>query len=224
MKIKKLTILTNQLQEGKDFFTKTLGLKVYEENDDMFCIQIGWSKLEFKKSDIPFLYHYCFLIPSNRLPDALAWMENRVNILEIENGQRTVNFTEWNADSFYFYDGSGNLAEFIAHHDLENTSNKKFEITDILGINEIGIGTDDVSGVNSFLEETCQTEFWKGDLDRFGTNGSPKGRFLITNYNKKETWFPTQIRIKPSPFEVEIENNGKLYHLEFVDGTLKSNY
>lgn len=221
MKIKKLTIITNKLQETKDFYAKTLGLKINEEASDMFSVKVGWSILRFKQSTEPFLYHYCFLIPSNVLQGALAWMEERVDILEIENGEKTVNFEDWNADSFYFYDGSGNIVEFIAHHDLKNNIYQKFDIDDVLGISEIGLGTDNVKEINLILEGSCQTGFWKGDLTRFGTNGSAEGKFLLANYNEKETWFPTQIKIKPVPFEIEIENNEQLYRLGYVDGELR---
>ncbi len=79
----------------------------------------------------------------------------------------------------------------------------------------MGIGTDDIKKLNSFLEEECQTMLWKGNLTRFGANGSPEGEFTMADYNEKETWFPTQIRIPPVPFEIDIENNGKLYRFEY---------
>lgn len=222
MRINELTLQTSKLQEVKSFYTKILGLEINEETFDMFSVKIGWSTLRFKKSTTQHLYHYCFLIPSNVFEEALEWMVERVAILEIENGEKIVNFEEWNAQSFYFYDGSGNIAEFIVHHDLNNDIYQEFNIAEVLGISEIGIGTDDVKKINSILEETCQTEFWKGDLIRFGTNGAQEGKFLLSNYNEKETWFPTQIKIEPSPFEIKIENKGKLYQLKYIDGALMS--
>ncbi|MFD2594046.1 VOC family protein [Sphingobacterium griseoflavum] len=221
MKIKNLTLRTNKFQEVKDFYSKILGLEINDETDDTFSVKIGWSILKFKQSTEPFLYHYCFLIPSNKLQEALHWMEERVDIVELESGEKAVNFEDWNAVSFYFYDGSGNISEFITHHDLGNDIDKQFDISDVLGISEMGIGTDDIKKVNSILEEKCQTRLWKGDLRRFGANGSPEGKFVLANYNEKETWFPTQIKIKPVPFEIEIENNDKLYRLEYTGRELR---
>src|SRR5690606_4380100 len=125
------------------------------ETDDVFSVKIGWSILRFIKSIEPYLYHYCFLIPSNSLDKALAWMKERVGIIEIEDGENIVNFEDWNAESFYFYDGSGNLAEFIVHHDLNNSIYQDFDISEVLGVNEIGIGTDDVEKINIILEKNC---------------------------------------------------------------------
>src|SRR5690606_23809747 len=99
---------------------------------------------------------------------------------------------------------------------LNNSIYQDFDISEVLGVNEIGIGTDDVEKINIILEKNCQTVFWKGDLTRFGTNGSPEGRLLIPNYNKKETWLPTQIKIKSVPFEVENENKEKLYKNKII--------
>ena len=55
----------------------------------------------------------------------------------------------------------------------------------------------------------------KGDLKRFGTNGSQEGLFLLPNYELKEIWFPTSLILKPVPFEIQIENNEKKYDFEY---------
>lgn len=216
MKIKKLSLRTNKFQEVKDFYSKTLGFEINNESADSFSVKIGWSILKFKQSTESFLYHYCFLIPSNKFQEALNWMEEKVEIIELEAGTKVVNLVDWNAVSFYFYDESGNILEFIVHHGLENNIDKQFDISDVLGISEMGIGTDNIKRVNSILKEKCQTRLWKGDLRKFGANGTPEGKFVMANYNEKETWFPSQIKIKPVPFEIDIENNGKLYRLDYT--------
>lgn len=221
MKIRTLHLQTSKFHENKDFYTKCFGLELSEETDDVFSVKIGWSILKFEKSIRSCLYHYCFLISPNLLEQALGWMEQRVDIIKLESEEKIIDLKDWNAKSFYFYDGSGNLAEFIAHGDVDDSCDQDFNISKVLGINEIGIGTDNVQRINRSLEENCQTKFWKGDLDRFGTNGSAEGRFIIANYNKKETWFPTEIKITPVPFEVEIENKDQLYKLKYIDGSFK---
>lgn len=221
MKIRKLHLQTSRFQENKNFYTKCLGLELSEETDDVFTIKIGWTILKFEKSVESCFYHYCFLISPNLFEQALAWIEKRIAIIKMDGVEKIINFKDWNAKSFYFYDGSGNLAEFIAHCDLNDSCHQDFDMSKVLGINEIGIGTHDVERINRFLQENCQTRFWKGDLDRFGTNGSPEGRFIIANYNRKETWFPTDIKITPVQFEVEIENNDQLYKLKYIDGNFK---
>lgn len=221
MKIRKLKLFTNKLKLEKVFYSQTLGFEIIESNSNYFTLKIGWSELTFEKTEKEYKYHYCFLIPSNKLDQAMEWMEKRVPIIDIENGRKTQRFESWNADSFYFYDASGNIAEFIVRHELDNGINSDFNISDVLCVNEIGMPTNDVEKANNELQQNFGTEFWKGDLKRFGTNGSQKGLFLLPNYEIKEIWFPTSsMKVNPEPFEIQFENNGKLYNMEYKNGKI----
>ncbi|CAL2063635.1 glyoxalase [Tenacibaculum sp. 190524A05c] len=222
MKFKKLKLYTNQLEAEFEFYSKTLGFEVLERNTNYFSVKIGWSELSFEKTQREYKYHYCFLIPSNKLNEALKWMEKRTEIVNIENGKKTQNFDSWNAESFYFYDASGNIAEFIVRYDLNNDVSDEFDISKVLGVNEMGMPTSNVKKINDQLRTELQTEYWKGDIERFGTNGSQEGIFLLPNYNLKDIWFPTSIKIKPEPFEAVIENKEREYHIEYRNEKIKT--
>lgn len=222
MRFKKLKLYTNKLESELEFYSKTLGFEVLKQTANYFSVKVGWSELVFEKTDREYKYHYCFLIPSNKLNEALEWMEKRTEILTIENGRKTQNFDSWNADSFYFYDASGNIAEFIVRYDLNNNDSDEFDISKVLGVNEMGMPTADVKKTNDQLQNELQTEYWKGDIDRFGTNGSQEGIFLLPNYNAKDIWFPTSIKIKPEPFEAVIENKEREYHIEFRNEKIRT--
>ena len=222
MKIKELKLYTNKLELEKEFYSKTLGFEVIDSKSNSFTLKIGWSELTFEKSHKDYKYHYCFLIPSNKLIQAMEWMEKRVEIIDLENGRKTQRFESWNADSFYFYDGSGNIAEFIVRHQLGNDEDSDFKISDVLCVNEIGMPTNDVKKLNNQLQDNFGTEFWKGDPERFGTNGSQEGLFLLPNYNIKDIWFPTSIKIKPEPFSAVIMNNGEKYFMEYKNEEIKT--
>lgn len=215
MKIKKLKLFTNCLELEQEFYTETLGLELMESNSSSFSVKIGWSILTFEQSVTKHEYHYCFLIPSNKLNEALGWMEQRVPIVDIENGRKVQRFESWNADSFYFYDASGNIAEFIVRPDLNNAIDTPFDSSSILCVNEIGMPTDNVKKINAELETTIGTQFWKGDIERFATNGTQEGLFLLPNYNLKEVWFPTEINLKLEPLEVTIEHEEVEYALKY---------
>lgn len=217
MKFKKLILYTNKLEEEQDFYSNTLGFEITDQNPTSFTAKIGWSELTFKRAELERKYHYCFLIPSNQLTQALEWMEKRVEIIDIENGRKTQNFETWNADSFYFYDASGNIAEFIVRYDLKNDSNGSFDISKVLCVNEIGMPTKNIEKLNTQLELEIKTSLWKGDLKRFGTNGNQEGIFLLPNYEIKDVWFPTQVKIYPEPFETFVENEGKEYLVKFIN-------
>lgn len=220
MKILKLKLFTNNLELEKVFYSQTLGFDIIESSSNSFTVKVGWSDLTFERIEKECKYHYCFLIPSNRLEQAMKWMKKRVPVIDIENGRKTQRFESWNADSFYFYDASGNIAEFIVRQELDNGINSNFKISDVLCVNEIGMPTINVKKANNELSEKFGTEFWKGDIKRFGTNGSQEGMFLLPNYEIKENWFPTTIKIKPEPFEIQLENNNERYNMEYRDGKI----
>lgn len=221
MKIKKLKLFTNKIEEEYLFYSEILGFEILEKSKNSFTVKIGWSELSFEKSEQEFLYHYCFLLSSNHLSQALAFMEKRTTVINIEDSGKIQRFEHWNADSFYFYDASGNIAELIVRHDLKNLDESEFDISKILGINEIGLPTRNLKTTNDQLIRDLKTEFWKGDLERFGTNGSQEGLFLLPNYKLKDVWFPSSIKIKPNDFEAIIENLGKNYLLLFKNEKLE---
>lgn len=222
MKFKKLKLYTNQIEAEWEFYTETLGFHPLEHGDRSFSIKVGWSQLMFEKSEKAYQYHYCFLISANHLSQALEWMERRTTVLFIEGGRKIQHFAAWNADSFYFYDASGNVAECIVRHDLMNQDERVFDSSKILGINEMGMPTDDIRTLNEQLEKELKTTFWKGDMTRFGTNGSQEGIWVLPNYKQKEKWFPTSVKIKPDPFEAIVENKGKCYKVEYTKECLST--
>ena len=222
MKFKKLKLYTNKLESELRFYSETLGFEILEQKEKFFTVKVGWSELSFEKSEKEYKYHYCFLIPANKLNEALEWMEKRTEIVNIDNGRKIQNFESWNADSFYFYDASGNIAEFIVRYDLKNNDNYDFDISKVLGVNEMGMPTADIKKTNDQLQNELETEYWKGDIVRFGTNGTQEGIFLLPNYDIKDIWFPTSIKIKPEPFEAIIENGKKEYHIEYRNEKIKT--
>ena len=220
MKIKNLILFTNKLDLEKRFYTQILWFSLLNADETSFTVRIGWSTLTFRKSHKSHQYHYCFLIPSNKLKEALEWMKQRTTIIKDEAGDTTFRFESWNAEAFYFYDASGNIAEFIVRYDLKNESNLEFGVSNVLCINEIGMPTTDITRLNSELEINVGSMFWKGNDTTFGTNGSQEGLFLLPNFETKKCWYPTNEEIQPEPFEAIVACNGLQFELKFVNGML----
>lgn len=220
MKIRQLSLYCFDINSQKHFYSDVLGFSLIDDGHDSFTIEVGWSHLRFTKSQKDYKYHYCFLIPSNKLEEALIWMQNRTEVLEIGHERYIQFFESWNAYSFYFIDANGNVAEFIARKDLCNDSNDVFDIKDVLCVNEIGMPTSNIKRTSDLLEQNMNSTFWKGNTDSFGTNGNQEGLFLLPNFKTRTKWFPTDIPIKPSPFKALIEINDFFYTLEFKNGNL----
>ena len=223
MIISKIKLFTNQLEAEKRFYHDVLGFQYVENTPQHFTVQIGHTALTFEQTDAAHRYHYCFLIPSNQLHNAISWLKERLDIYEIEPGRIIQRFESWNAESVYFHDGSGNLAEFIVRYDLNNETNHPFSESDIISLNEIGMPTNDINALNTQLANTLHTTFWKGDLERFGTHGSQEGLFLLPNYEVKSTWFPSNVKIDLAPFEATVLNEGKTFQVIYKNGIVAIN-
>ncbi|MEO8774208.1 MAG: hypothetical protein ABI263_02205 [Gelidibacter sp.] len=61
-------------------------------------------------------------------------MEKRTEIINIEKGRKIQNFEAWNAASFYFYDASGKITEFMVRYDLKNDDTTDFDASKILDV------------------------------------------------------------------------------------------
>lgn len=217
MRIKKLTLYTDQLEAELEFYSQKIGFKILKSDQNSFTIKIGWSELTFKNSQKKQQYHYCFLIPRNQLNQALEWMKERVDILNIDTNKKIQHFENWNADSFYFYDASGNIAEFIVRYDLNNDAPGDFDHNMILSVNEIGMPTKNIKDFSEQLKRKMNIKIWKGNLTRFGTFGDQEGLLLLPNHHLKDTWFPSDLKIKPEPFDTVIQQDDKQFLMQFKE-------
>lgn len=222
MKIRKLKLYTNKIKAELDFYSQTLGFEILHHSPTQFTAKIGWTELTFEKANEPHIYHYCFLIPSNHLHQALIWMQQKTEIIISKEGETIQHYEDWNADSFYFYDASGNVAECIVHYDLENREEEDFDITKILCVNEMGMPTNNIKETNRQLVQEIESTFWKGDQIRFGANGSLEGLFLLPNYEVKETWYPSTTKIELPPYQAVVENKLKWFNITYNNGQFTS--
>jgi hypothetical protein len=143
-----------------------------------------------------------------------------LDIIKIGTNKDTQIFESWHAESVYFYDGSGNIAEFIVRYDLHNDTKTPFDVSQIISVNEIGMPSNNSEKLNQELEEKINSKFWKGDLKRFATNGSQNGLFLLVNNEFKKEWFPTTIFPKSAPFEAEVDIDNTCHKIEFKNQKL----
>ncbi|MFT4532881.1 MAG: hypothetical protein ACJA1A_002335 [Saprospiraceae bacterium] len=214
MRIKELTLYTDKLQAQKQFHKSVYGIGFIEENDEYFSFQIGWTKLTFKQSKEPHIYHYCYLIPSNKLESAIDWLHGKVDLIETD-GTVIHDHDHWNAKAIYFYDGAGNIVEFIARFDIDNATNGDFSYDEILCVNEMGAASNNPKTLSTYLENNIKTIIWKGDLDRFATNGNQEGMFLLVNNEVKAKWYPTDLFPESAPFEAQVLNEGQMFQISF---------
>jgi catechol 2,3-dioxygenase-like lactoylglutathione lyase family enzyme len=188
--ITKLRLLGRKLEEQRQFYSQVLGLPIVEDSANAITVQAGPSKIAFvdEKPEYqnPF-YHFCFLIPENKLESARLWLAKRWPVITV-HGQQVIHFREWNAHSIYFLDPAGNIVEFIAHHDLKNGRSGDFTTDDILHVNEIGVVVDDVSKTVVAMKERMGIGPFTRASNVFADVGTREGSFIVVK--KDRLWFP----------------------------------
>jgi catechol 2,3-dioxygenase-like lactoylglutathione lyase family enzyme len=207
MHITELRLMTDSLQEQRNFYARTLGLTLVDETEEVVTMQAGASRLVFVQADAgthPF-YHFAFNIPGNKFALAKAWLAQRCPLLEM-NGIDQVTHQNWNAQSFYFYDPVGNIVEFIARYNLSINRAGAFDQSDLLNVSEIGLVVDDVPSTIEPIEHFIGEHIWKEQSDTFTTIGNDHGLLVLAQVgriwlltNKPSEVHPVRVTIQGSP-------------------------
>jgi catechol 2,3-dioxygenase-like lactoylglutathione lyase family enzyme len=203
MQIKEVKLFTDQMDAMKQFYGTLLELELLKENTAAVSFRTGDSILSFQQApgqEKPF-YHVAFTIPTNQLAAAKKWVQDRNISLLSKDDKDEFYFPYWDATAFYFYDPSGNLMEFIAHHSLDNAVEETFDSGQLLCISEIGLPVDDVPDIISKMNGQYQLEPFAGDGKRFAPIGNAEGMFIVID--KEMPWFPDGR--KPGVFATEVK-------------------
>jgi len=165
----------------RDFYGGGLGLPL-----DGNAIVVGETRLRFRVEDGGAFYHFALLVPGDRFDAALAWAQERVELLG-----DVFDFENWNAHAVYFHDPAGNIVELIAHHGLEESGREgAFAATELLGFSELGVVGDRPS---LLLElEGLGLRLWDGSIegrDRLAFVGERGRTFILAPVGRG--WLPT---------------------------------
>ena len=206
MKILEIEIQTDNIKETETFYSEILGMQLVNKNQNSISFKAGQSKLTFIKSDnINPIYHFAFNIPNNKLEEAILWAKSRLRLIENDENGIIANFESWNANAIYFYDNNNNIVEFIARFDLENSTEKPFDISVIESISEIGIVTDKPLDLAETLIESYNLVYFNKSTksEKFAALGNDNGLFIIVETNRK--WYPTEQKAKKYFSRIKIE-------------------
>ena len=206
MQIQELTLQTNSLHRTRLFYSKTLELEIITETDKSISIKAGKTILTFEETTEgkPF-YHFAFNIINNRFSDSFEWINNKLDILPLEDGMLIAGYDNWNAQSFYFYDNNGSILEFITRFDLPYYSSKPFSPACIAEVSEIGLVVNDVTAYAEKLHKDHNIPYFgKGPNHAdFSVLGDDYGLLLICQ--TKRGWVPTNKPAQPYPITIKAE-------------------
>ncbi len=213
MKISELTLFTTKLEAQKQFYAQVLELPLLFSDEEKFTVKIGVSLLTFVKTITSNPAHFAVNISSNKIQEALSWIQNRIQILLCE-GENIADFSNWNAEALYFYDQDQNIVEFIARKDLEIINTYPFSSSDFLNISEIGIVSNNNKTIYDELQAIHPIPIYDGNLERFCALGNTEGLFILVN-NTKKIWFPTQEEALIADFQLKGD-----YNFAFTNGKI----
>lgn len=214
MIIENVTLLTSHLQDLKLFYTNTLECTLLEDDSEHFAVKIGSTNLIFKLTnqyEEPF-YHLAINIPENKFREVKEWVSTKVPLIK-EDGADEVFFDSWNADSIYCEDPSGNIVEFIARHNLGNSTTHSFSAKDFICISEVGIVADEVTPLARKLNE-MGISHWREGSEGFAPLGDEHGLLIVVKKDR-EWYFSNHKKARLFPVEISIKDIGTI---RFVEG------
>ena len=211
MNISEVILLASDLDAQRHFYHEMLHLPVVGDWDGhRLTLQAGSSRLTFTQAAAEWKgsYHFAFNIPSNQFGQAKTWLSRRVSLFVDADGADEFAFTSWNADGMYFSDPSGNIVEFIARHDLPNSTDEPFGERGILSVSEIGVVTDDVNKTVAEARMALGAHVYRGEgSDTFAPVGDENGLLIIVKRGR--IWFPdTGVIAESLPLTASLSGDG----------------
>jgi len=216
MDILKLEILTPDLGKTEAFYSGVLGLKVIHKGKSTISFHAGNSELTFVYTEtLQPVYHVAFNIPNNKLDEALTWATTRLELIDVEQGNKIADFVNWSAKSIYFYDTTGNILEFIARFELDNKSDAPFTGSSITCISEVGLATDDVATQCDELISGYSLPVFNRQprLQNFSALGDDNGLLILSAVNRH--WYLTNIPAQKYRTQISIRNGNQIQSLSF---------
>lgn len=166
MKIEEITLFTNQIEKQKLFYQEVVDFDLVFDSEEKITFKTGKSLLSFEYKETVNSAHFAFNIPSNKIDEALLWLQKRVAILP--DGENLIsNFESWNAKAIYFYDADKNIVEFIARKDLNQNSVEQFTAKEIISISEIAMVTTNISPLYKAISRIKPISIFHGILIGF---------------------------------------------------------
>jgi len=190
MNILKLKLLAVDLQAQNNFYSNVLELPT-ELTSSGLLIKAGTTEFLFTEAPSGFdgAYHFAFNIPENQYYAAKEWILSRVPLLRDQSGKEDFESKTWNSDSIYFLDAAGNVLEFIARHNLQNSANGEFDSKQILNVSEIGLPSEDVVALANELGTRLNLSVFKQTPNEsFTPVGDDNGLFILPI--KDRIWMP----------------------------------
>lgn len=186
------------------FWGERLGVTV-EDAPDGALVRLRRSTIAFRPAEPGEQprYHFAINVPGGRASEALAWLEERVEVLPFEDGALVIRFDGIGADAVYFHDAGGNVVELMARDEITEGFTSSFGPGELLEVSEIGIATEDVPGTCGALRAALGAPLYWGDEQGLTAIGDGVGAVLVSPLGRG--WIPTGLPALPAPTTIVAE-------------------
>ncbi len=176
-------------------------------------VHIGHSTLAFEPSTTTHVYHYAMAVPTNSVAAAVRWCATHQIPLIAGDGHAPIyQFDEWGMQAIYFFDGAGNVAEFIGAYDASQPQIERFDIAMIVGISEIGVVSADVPRDAHDLQQHYKLDSFFSYNATFHPVGDADGRVIIVEPARE--WYPqTGVVSTIAPVALTFDAHGHTHHV-----------
>jgi catechol 2,3-dioxygenase-like lactoylglutathione lyase family enzyme len=213
MRIKKLRLITRDIERQQAFYSEQLGLPLVQYREAGFTVKAGETLLEFTASDRQEagVYHLAFNISPTLLTASPDFLSERQIPIILKDNEPVVDFPNWNARSVYFYDADGNILELIGRYNLPApTSDKHFGPAHMLNISELGLPVNDISAFIKTLQAHTAIAVWKQYGKQFKAVGDEEGLLIVVPEGRP--WFPTEVPNSFLPISITMAQPGRDFH------------
>jgi len=212
MQFNRLTLLSSDISAQAEFYIK-LGFSIVNRSEKEVHVQVGSTLLVFKEDEgEEHFYHFAFLIPSDRIDDAIEHCRKNDIKLLLNNGKVITDFGTGKA--IYFFDRDGNIGEFIQRPSLGIEKQGPFSLDMIECVNEISLPAVDPLSKSKELIETFGIQTLPKEFNaKFNWVGDFRGVFLVVDVGRH--WLPTEIPAIRSRIQVDFETTNGRFNKEF---------
>jgi catechol 2,3-dioxygenase-like lactoylglutathione lyase family enzyme len=211
MRIRELTLATDDVARQSAFWGQTLGLPVRE---DARAVEVSLrrSTLRFEQAepDSDPRYHFAINIPPGTIEEAAGWIAERHELLAFHDDPdvpegATIVRTDRGASAVYFLDAAGNVVELIANDHLDDAPDEPFGPESLLEVAEIGLATADTEGTSAAIRDALSADVLWGGREgwRLTAIGDDHGVVIVTPVGRG--WIPVGIPARPLPTTIVAE-------------------
>ncbi|MGM7680562.1 VOC family protein [Cytobacillus sp. Hm23] len=194
MKIIELSMKTYNLDKMKKFYTDVLQMTLIEENNQMFSVIAGKTRLNFEHdTQLPF-YHLCFRTNDSFFQQIYIALSKKDVLLPDESGETSL---FWEGQQAYFYDPDGNILEVLVRPFIDD----EVEPLGWFDVGEIGMPSSSVRQMQEVLIPYINDKM-HGNGDNFAFYGDEFGVFVLVNEGRH--WYPTERPATIHPLDITI--------------------